>query len=75
MKLWKDNRTDKEYELSYEEIFAQFKKSKYAQREQYLDRKLRDFICCDLNSVYDEKDYQSLYDFIYQEHYKEEIPY
>jgi len=59
MKLWKENKNDKQWELDNREIAKQFLKSKYAELD-YLNyygigRALTSFICASdgLNSVWD----------------------
>ena len=69
MKLWKDNRTDQEWELPNEEIITRFKKSyHWKNRTNYrgYDMALRHFISDrlndGLNSVFEEYEIQNLFE-------------
>ena len=55
MKLWKENRIDKEWELSNKEIADRFLRSKYSLRPFHTERALVDFITAKdgLNSIWD----------------------
>ena len=72
MKLWKDNRTDKEYELSYKQILDKFKESDYYKQwldvnsPIPLDRLLITFLTSKtgLSSVFEKEDFDNLYDYI-----------
>ncbi len=66
MKLWKENKISKEYELDNESILKQFSTSPYDNYEKYghLDRRLRLFITSKdgLNSVFEEgEEYENLF--------------
>lgn len=66
MKLWKNNRLDKEWELSNEEILQKFKQSKFHKIESWpWDRCLIAFITDPkdgLASVFDSDDFEKLLD-------------
>ena len=66
MKLWKENNTDKEYNLENKEVAKLFCKSKYFKIEHYLlDRILLIFIGAKdgLNSIWDYENKQGQSDF------------
>lgn len=69
MKLWKDNRRDQEWELSADEIAERFWKSKIARElleyGMQLDRALRGFIAGDLSSVWDESEYDEVFQAVF----------
>jgi hypothetical protein len=62
IKLWRENRVDQEWELSFEEVLNRFRVSEFFGLEEWLDRRLRAFITDQkgLNSVFEEADYQKL---------------
>ena len=69
MKLWKENRIDKEWELSNEQIIAQFKDSyHWKNKDNYrsYDTAFRCFITDNknngLNSVFEENEIQDLFE-------------
>lgn len=69
MKLWKENRTDQQWELSMEEIAEQFASSQYSPhviKHWRLERCLRAFLTAPdgLNSVFDEEDFDELYTIV-----------
>jgi len=69
MNLWKENRLDKHYTLSFSSIIRAFKSSE--QNENFkkgwpLERALRIFICHSLNSVFEEKEFAMLYEYAYK---------
>lgn len=73
IKLWKENRIDKEYELEYIEILKGFAKSHYFKSFQEgfnFDRALRGYITDPqyLNSSFENDDYEKLADWIFQHH-------
>ena len=70
VKLWKENRTDQEYEIDLQDLSEQFLKSdiwKECKKDWPLQRMLRAFICSNntgLNSSFEEQDYMTIHNAV-----------
>lgn len=64
MKLWKDNKSNQEYEIPEKEIIDKFLKSDFYKEELPLGIRLMRFIVDKngLNSVFETKDFHKLLD-------------
>jgi hypothetical protein len=66
MKLWKENKLNQEWEKPNEEIANEFIKSKFNNETRPTDSQLRLFVTArdGLNSVFEEDEYQELYELV-----------
>lgn len=72
MKLWKDNRLDREYEMNHDEIYKKFVNDVYFHNWKHgltrynLYHSLIMFITCKdgLNSVFESDDFEKLYTYV-----------
>jgi len=63
--LWKNNRLDQKWSITYQEFLKKFKRSSFYNHPKGREMALRLFIMCDLKSGYEEDDFQKLEKWIW----------